>query len=120
MGIAISQVVLSLEPCFYARSIVRMVVRRLMKKHSSSNELNREIVILILLLGYPFYPHRLCKSFLAEQLLPRDPCAKYGLCQTWEVRAIQFFLCCHGKDMFHSNGHRKGVSNKIVPIDLCS
>ena len=58
MGIAISQVLAFLEPCFHARSSVRMALRRLMKKHSSGDEFNREIVILILPQGYPFYPHR--------------------------------------------------------------
>ena len=33
MSIAISQVLASLEPCFYARSIVRMAVKRLTKKN---------------------------------------------------------------------------------------
>ena len=47
MGIAISQVLASFEPRFYAWSIVGMAPRRL-KKHSSSDEFNREIVILIL------------------------------------------------------------------------
>ena len=49
MGIAISEVLASLELRFYARSIVRMVLRRLTeKKHSFSDELNVEIVTLIL------------------------------------------------------------------------
>ena len=34
MGIAISQVLASLEPCSYARSIVRMALRRLTEKKS--------------------------------------------------------------------------------------
>ena len=38
MGIAITQVLASLEPCFYAQSIVRMALRRLTEKHSSSDE----------------------------------------------------------------------------------
>ena len=45
MGIAIYQILASLEP---ARSIVRMTPRRLTEKHSSSDEFNRELVILIL------------------------------------------------------------------------
>ena len=48
MGIAIFQILASLEPCCYARSIVRMALGRLTEKHSSSDELNGEIVILIL------------------------------------------------------------------------
>ena len=58
MGIAISQLLASLEPCFYARTIFRIALRRLTEKHSSSDEFNREIVILTLSQGYPFYPHR--------------------------------------------------------------
>ena len=43
MSIAISQVLASLEPCFYARSIVRMALRRLTeKKHSSRDEFNEK------------------------------------------------------------------------------
>ena len=61
MGVAISQVLASLEPCFYVRSIVRMVLRRSTeKKHSSSDKFNREIVILISPQGYLFYLHRPC------------------------------------------------------------
>ena len=47
MGIAIAQVLASssLEPCFYARLIVRIALRRLTEKHSSSDKFNREIVI---------------------------------------------------------------------------
>ena len=49
MGITISQALTSLEPCFYARSIVKMaLIRILTEKHSSDDEFNREIVILIL------------------------------------------------------------------------
>ena len=40
MDIAVSQVFASFTPCFYARSIIRMALRRLTeKKHSCSNEL---------------------------------------------------------------------------------
>ena len=42
-GIAIFQVLASLEPCFYVRSSVRMALRGLTEK-----QFNREIVILIL------------------------------------------------------------------------
>ena len=52
MGAAISQVLASLEPSFYTVSIVRMALRRFTEKHSSGDE----IVILILLQGYQFYP----------------------------------------------------------------
>ena len=55
----ISQVPTSLEPCFYARSIVRMALRRLTEKHFSSDESNREMVFPILSQGYPFYPQTL-------------------------------------------------------------
>ena len=48
MSTAISQVLVPLEPYFYARSIVRIALKRLTKKCSSSNEFNRDIVILIL------------------------------------------------------------------------
>ena len=58
MGLAISPVLVTLEPYVYARTIVRMALRRLTEKHSSSDKFNREIVILILPQGYPFYPHR--------------------------------------------------------------
>ena len=64
MGIAISQVLATLEPCFYARFIVKMALRRLTEKHSSSDEFNREIVVLILPQGYPFYHHRPYKIVL--------------------------------------------------------
>ena len=43
MGIAISQVFASLEPCFHARFLVRMAIRRLTKKRSSGDEFNRKI-----------------------------------------------------------------------------
>ena len=35
MGTAISQVLASLEPCFYAKSIVRVALRRLSEKYIS-------------------------------------------------------------------------------------
>ena len=58
MGMAISQIFTSLEPCFCVQSIVRMTIRRLILKKHSLDEFNREIVIPILPHGYPFYPHR--------------------------------------------------------------
>ena len=62
MSIAVSHVLAPLKPCFQARPIVRMALRRLTeKKHSSSDEFNQEIVILILPHGYPFYPQTLVK-----------------------------------------------------------
>ena len=48
MGLDISQVFASLEPCFYVRSIIRTALKRLPEKHFSSDEFNREIVTLIL------------------------------------------------------------------------
>ena len=54
MGMAISQGLASMELCFHALSIVRMALRRLTEKHSSSDEFYREIVILILPHGYLF------------------------------------------------------------------
>ena len=54
MGTPTCQVLASLEP-FYVQSIVRMALRRL-KKHSSSDEFNRETVILILPQGTHFTP----------------------------------------------------------------
>ena len=48
MSIAISQVLASLEPCLYARSIVRRALKRLIGKHSSTDEFNRKIAVLIL------------------------------------------------------------------------
>ena len=68
MGITISQVLASLELYFYTRSVVRMALRRLTEKCSSSDEFNREIVTLILLQGYPFYSHRLY-CFSVEQII---------------------------------------------------
>ena len=56
-GTVISQVLASLDPCFYTRSIVRMASRKLTEKLSTS-EFNRGIVILIFSQRYPFYPHR--------------------------------------------------------------
>ena len=58
MGIAIFEVLASLEPCFYALFIVRMALRRLTEKLSSSDEFNRKMVVLILPQGHPFYLHR--------------------------------------------------------------
>ena len=46
----------------------------------------------------------------------RDPCAKYELCQNWDERVIKFFLCCHGEDIYQSNGHGNGVSNKLSQL----
>ena len=44
MGVTIFEALASLEFYFYARSIVRMALRRLTEKeHSSSNDFNREI-----------------------------------------------------------------------------
>ena len=51
MGMAVSQVLASLEPCFYARSVIRIALKRLTEEISSSDKLNREIVMLILLQG---------------------------------------------------------------------
>ena len=55
MSIAISQLLASMGPCFYVPSIVRMAIKRLTEKYSSSEEFNRKIVILILPQGYSFY-----------------------------------------------------------------
>ena len=49
----------TLEPCFYARCIIRMAGKRLVeKKRSSTDDLNREIVILIFIPGVHILPHR--------------------------------------------------------------
>ena len=49
VGIAISQVLASLEPCFYARSIVRMALRRLTEKDPFMMNLSEKKL-------YSFYP----------------------------------------------------------------
>ena len=59
MGIAISQIFASLEPCFYARSTVRMALRKLAEKHSSSDEFKREKL-------HSFYPR-------GTHFTPTDP-----------------------------------------------
>ena len=47
MDITNSQLIASLKPCFYARSIVMIAPRRLTeKKHLSGDEFYRETVIL--------------------------------------------------------------------------
>ena len=56
MGIAMSQVLASLKPCLYARSIARMALRTLTEKHFSSDEVNREIVITQVSQGVPILP----------------------------------------------------------------
>ena len=56
MGITISQVLASLEPCFYTRSVVRIALTRLTEKNSSSDEFHREIVLLILPNEYAYLP----------------------------------------------------------------
>ena len=56
MGIAMSRVLASLEPCFYARSIARMALRTLTEKHFSSDEVDREIGITQISQGVPILP----------------------------------------------------------------
>ena len=48
----------------------------------------------------------------------KDPCVKYELCQTWDERVIQFFVCCHGEDIYHSNSHRNSASKKLILSQL--
>ena len=77
MGTAISQVLASLEPCFYARSIVRMALKRLTEKHSSSDEFSQEIVFLILPQQNPLFEYN---SQTKNEVLPTPPSDSTVVC----------------------------------------